>query len=86
MIDGILNSENERGRQKEANYAAERATRKNGSKHANKPANKPANNHSKKPKNNGPKKTANNGPMTWVTYKGKYQKMTLNMAKELGLK
>jgi hypothetical protein len=29
---------------------------------------------------------ANNGTMTWVTYKGKYQRMTLKRARELGLK
>ena len=37
-------------------------------------------------KGHGSKGRANNGPMTWVTYEGKYQKMTLKKAKELGLK
>jgi len=76
--NAILAAENAIGRQQEANYASEKAAKRNN-------GSKKANNGSKKA-NNGSKKPANNGPTTWVTYQGKYQKMTVKRAKELGLK
>ena len=87
--NAILAAENAIGNQQEANYAAEKAAARAAAQAANQ------NNTSKRSKSKNPgnasrhsknKKAANNGPTTWVTYQGKYQKMTVKRAKELGLK